>query len=329
MAAASTPHVAQARRPSARLVWLIAGLLAAAVLKDLAAGVAVSIAASRVLGVPVRAHHCAVGILRQRLLVRGLEVGQPQGFGDGALLRVAAMEIRVDPLALLRGQLHVPDAAIDVAESLVVRRADGNINVEAVPLIAATAHHPTQAPAAPLPPFRIDRLSLHIGRVVFQDAYTQTPPRLQVYDEVLRQKIFKDITDARQFAALVLMQAMAPTALRSAGLSGAAMLSGAGFLPAAILGVIVAKDAASIEWPGDPQDARRRVEGLLKRLGRLSRSEPAKGELWGMVQGHDIHVRVERAGWRKSRISVAARRFLLPKPAFAAGLLYQLQHSAD
>ena len=70
------------------------------------------------------------------------------------------------------------------------------------------------------------------------------------------------------------------------------------------------------------------LERFLKERGRITRIERGRQELWGVVDGYNIYAHIEPAGWQKSRVILSARKYLWPKPAIAAGLLYQLTDQA-
>jgi hypothetical protein len=295
--------------------------------KDTVVKTVATAAASRLLGTQVTMRRCSLGLLNQRLLITGLIVAQPDGFDAGTLLDVPKVSVRLHVPALFQGRLHVPDATIDVREFVLIKQASGQLNVDALKVVTEVKNRPPVPAASGGPqtptPFLIEALHLHVGRVVFKDYHKGTPPDIRVYEHVLPRKTFKRITDAGDFVLLVLMQAMSPTAIKGAGVYGAAALSGVGLLPAAVLGVMVARDDASTEFAKDRKAMLALFEAFLKEAGKVTRTDPARGELWAKVRGHDVYVRVEEAGRRRSRVRVTARQFLLPKPATAAGLLYQ------
>lgn len=175
-----------------------------------------------------------------------------------------------------------------------------------------------------MPEFQIDELKLNIGKVLFNDHYKKPMPQLLVYDIDLKNKSFKNINNVNKLIAVVLAQALKPTAIQSAGIYAATALAGAAFLPAAVLGVIVATDSSTGEFSVSAAKAFEAALKFVKEKGRLIKADKAKGLIEANIQGVDIKIKVEKISVFKSRMTVAGRKYMLAKKQFAAGILYQI-----
>ena len=325
------PHLRLPRWTPQAVVLFVAVYLGAHAL----AKTAISVAGSRLLGTRVRVGWCTIGVLHPGVTLHHLVVEQPKGFPRGHLLDVPTLSARLTLGGALRGQWHFADVVVDVREFRLVKDKDGRLNVDTLAVIAeskpaSAAMDKTAKPAsaalpAAMPPFTVDRMRLSVERVIFTDYQKGSPPEVQVYEHVLRGKTYKHITAVRQLVVVVLMQAMSPTAVKSAGISAAAALSGAALLPVAVLGVMAAKDDATAELSHGARETLRKMEAFLKDIGKVTRSDRDRGELWGKARGCDVYVHVESLGFGRSRVTITARKLLLPQPAVAAGLLYQLR----
>ena len=120
------------------------------------------------------------------------------------------------------------------------------------------------------------------------------------------------------------MQAMKHTAIQSAGMYAAAAVMGVGFLPGVVLGVIVAKDDVVEDFSKGYAQAFDACEQFIKERGQLVKSDRSKGSIEGKLEGTDVKIKVEKLSWFKTRITVSARKFMMPKREFAGGVLYQI-----
>lgn len=324
-----TPRVSPNGLTLARGIALaLVGFIVLSMLVNFAARTAITWGGSRLLGTYVSLKGCSVGMLTQRLTLRHLRIEQPKGFEGEPLLEAPTASVRINLWELWHGRWHLREVVLDVDRIVLLKNREGRLNVDALKVInessASTANAKSPAVGAGpvrLPGFRIDRLRLRIGRVIVRDAQQGD---LKVYEAVIREKIFTNLSSPQQLVVVVLAHAMGPTALKGAGLSAAAALYGAGLLPAGVLGVVAAKDSASAEFTRDGAGLLERVERFMREAGKVKRVDRRRGELWASVRGCHVYVRVERLGRRRSRVTISARKLLLPKPAIAAGLLYEL-----
>ena len=68
-----------------------------------------------------------------------------------------------------------------------------------------------------VPVFKIDLLELNVGKVIMED-YTHAPPvRVEAYDVNIKDQKIRNINGVPKLMAAVIVEAMKPTAIRSAG----------------------------------------------------------------------------------------------------------------
>jgi hypothetical protein len=85
--------------------------------------------------------------LRGRLALGALTIGQPEGFGEGVLLSLPALNVRVDPASLVSSPLVVEEVALDGLEVNIIRNADGVLNTDALGPRKEAQAEPSPAPA--------------------------------------------------------------------------------------------------------------------------------------------------------------------------------------
>lgn len=210
------------------LIIAVAVLFALGILKDQAIKAAVTIGATQVVGAPVHIDGMSVGVFRQSVRIKGLKIYNPAGFSRGLLVDIPTISVDYDLPAILKGDLHLPFLVLDLKEMTVIRNKEGRLNVDALKVAQKGRQEQKPAKAVPL---RIDAATLNLGKVIVKDYTKGQRPSVQVYDIGVHNKTFRGIKSAEQFAALVMVQSLGPTALKNAAIYGAASFLGVAVLP--------------------------------------------------------------------------------------------------
>ncbi len=276
-------------------------------------------AGSSLLGAELKIGGFDWGFFTQKVVIKDLTIEHPPGFEKDSFIDIPRIVVEYDLGALLKGKLRMPLVLIDLREMMVIKNREGKLNVDSIKTI-----HPDKKETFEIPEFVIDELKLNVGKVVYKDQYKKKIPQVLVYDINIRNRTFKNINNVPKLITIVMVQALKPTAVQNAGVYAAATLMGIGFLPGAVIGIVVAKDSAVGELAVGAGRAFNEAEALIQEKGRLTKSDKAKGTIEGNVQGIDIRIKVEKISWFKSRMTVAGRQYMLPKKEFAAGILYQI-----
>ena len=175
-----------------------------------------------------------------------------------------------------------------------------------------------------LPVFKIDLLELNIGKVILED-YTHAPPvRVEAYDVNIKGQKIRNINGVPKLMASVIIEAMKPTAIRSAGIFAAEAVLGIGFLPAVAIGIAIAQDDVNADLSCSFDRVYQESLKLVQELGSVRTADPKKGQIIAKVYGCNITINIRDNGWFKSGITIKARQYLLAKLEIANGLLYQL-----
>ena len=312
-------------------VIILVILIGLGIVKDQIIKVAVQAGASRVLGTNVSVGGLSSGILRQSMRVRAFKIGNPPGFPQGTMLDVTEAGVDYDLSALLSGKLHFPLVILNLNEMVVVKNPAGVLNVDALKVAEKKEAAPAGKPEKPSKPLslKIDVLRLNVNRVVFKD-YTQgEEPLVQVFDVNLKDKTYKDIQSAQQLAALIMVEAMKPTAIKGAKIYGVATVLGAGFLPVGIAGALLGKDSAQAEFGAPFDQVYQTALEVIGKNGTLSSESKTDGVIKADVSGHNVTVKITKNDQGKTEIVIAARKFLIPRPEVAQGILYQIQEKLN
>ena len=309
-------------------VIILAILIGLGIVKDQIIKAAVQVGASQVLGTDVRVGGFSFGILRQSVRVKAFQIDNPKGFPKGSMLDVTQVGVDYDLPALLTGKLHFPLVILDLNEMVVVKNQDGVLNVDALKVAEKKEAAPAGKPAQPLS-LKIDELRLNVNKVVYKD-YTQgKEPLIQVFDVNLKNKTYQDIQSAQQLAALIMAEAMKSTAIKGAKIYGVATILGAGFLPAGIAGTLLGKDSAQAEFGVSFDRSYQAALEVIKGNGVVTDENKTAGVIKAEVSGHNVTVKVMKLEQGKTEIVITVRKFLIPQPEVAQGILYQIQEKLN
>ncbi len=314
------------------VIIVLVVFIALGIVKDQIIKAAVQVGASRVLGTHVSVGGLSFGILRQSVRVKAFKIDNPTGFPKGSMLDVTEVGVDYDLPALLGGKLHFPLVILNLNEMVVVKNKNGVLNVDALKVAEKKEAEPAAQPEKKAPKalaLKIDLLRLNVNRVILKD-YTQgQEPLVQVFDVNLKDKTYKDIESAQQLVALVLVEAMKPTAIKGAKIYGAATILGVGFLPAGIAGTLLSKDSARAEFNVSMDQAYQTALEVIKKNGMITEENKTGGAIKADVNGHNVTAKIAKSDQGKTEIVIAARKFLIPKPEVAQGILYQIQEKLN
>ena len=307
--------------------WLWVGIVTLVVLwlaQQVIVKPIVEAVATRVIGAKVTLGSFSLNILTHRVRITDFQIYNEQGFPPKVFFNASEILVDADLPAVLKGKLHFPLVVFRLDKMIVFKNPQGKLNVNELKIVQEKLHEKNKGP---LPNFKIDELHLNMEQVVVEDD-GKTPPLIEAYDLNLKDKTIRDIDGVPKLVGLVLVEALKPTALRSAGMFAATTLLGVGFLPGLAIGVAVANDEAVSPMPYPASKVYQQSLEMVKRLGgTIKKTDEAAGRIFVKVYGCDIVIEIQKQGWFKSQIIIKARKYFLAKPEVAAGLLYQLKEA--
>jgi len=304
-------------------IFLILALFLLSALKNFLIKFAIETASPGIIGAKIEMGDFSLGVLTHRIHIKNFRLYNPPGFPDQVFLVMPEVMVDVDMMELIKGRMHFPWVVLNLDKMVIVKNKEGKLNVDSLKIVqeeqAANKGKPMK-----LPVFKIDLLDLNIGKVVMED-HTHAPPvRVEAYDVGIKNQKIRNINGLPKLVACVLVEAMKPTAIRSAGLYAAETLLGVGFLPALAIGIAVAKDDVNADLNHPFGTVYQETLKLVQELGTVKKADGQKGQILAKVYGCDITINLQDTGWGKSHIRIKAREYFLAKLEIANGLLYQL-----
>lgn len=302
-------------------------------LKDQIIKTIVSTAATKVVGAPVKIDEFAFSILDQNISIKGLKVKNPQGYPDEVFLDVPEISVEYNISDLLRKKLYFPLIVFNLKELIVIKDKDGKLNVDSLKVAQQQEKGDTEKEdpnkSSEAMPLKIDVLKLNVDKVVFKDFTVDNPPLTEVYNTGVKNKTYKNIKSAKQLAVLILTSSMRNTTIKGAAIYGVATLLGTAVLPVGVASVFVGKDSAQSELKIDYDTAFDAALSILKDRGKVSKDNKESGVIKGTSSGCKIAIKVERSENNAVKITVSARKMLLPKPKIAGGILHSIEETLE
>ncbi|MCM8763097.1 MAG: hypothetical protein NC936_05775 [Candidatus Omnitrophica bacterium] len=303
------------------LIIIVSILFGLYIFKDKVLCTVVSTVGTQVTGARIEIKGFSLGILRQTIRIKDLKMYNPRGFSGTVLLDIPKVVVNYDLPSLLKGRLHLKLVDVELKELGLEKSKDGKLNVDS--LKVAKGKKAAEKKPSKKVPLQIDELNLKIGRIVSRDYNVEKPPLIEVYDINLN-KSYKNITSAEQLVALILVSSLQAAGIKGAAIYGAATLAGVAALPVGLGVVLLGKDYAQQDFRVSWDKLFKVSKDILMKRGKVSREDINAGLIDAEVDGASVTVRLKAISGHLTQITISARKYLLPKPEIASGILYQI-----
>lgn len=301
------------------LVVLCIAIFFISIIKDQIIKSAITVIATQVTGAPVHIDGFSLGVFNQSVRISGFKMYNPKGFSRGILVDLPKINVRYDLGALLKKKLHLVSVVIGIKEIGLERNKEGKLNVDELKVVKQ-GEKQANKPSKQIP-MQLDLLSLNMGRIVLKDYSAGGESIVKVYDINIH-KNYKNITSVQQLAALILAEPMKAAGIQGVTIYGAAMLTGAAVLPVAVALTLIGRDSVQQNFIATFDNAYEETLKVLKRQGKITREDKSQGIISATINSAQINVKIIKEPDNKAQVVVSARKYLLPKPEIAGGILY-------
>ncbi len=196
-------------------VLLMLALIALIVVlgRNALATLAVRASVRSIAGMPVEFRSLDMGLVNQRLRIRGLRVFNPPEFHREVLAEIPEVDVTYDFQALLQGRFHVRRAVLRIDRIGVVRNEQGRTNLQYLQERVTPPQGGSSLPRA-AEWFLIDRMVLSIGTVTLHDyAGGGSAPTVTTYEIGIQEEPFDRVTDRKTIIGLLILKVMSKSAL--------------------------------------------------------------------------------------------------------------------
>jgi uncharacterized protein involved in outer membrane biogenesis len=184
--------------------------------KDIIIKVSVEKGAELVTGLKLNIGGMNVGILKPIVDIKNLKLLNPANFPDRTMVDMPEIYVNYDLPAIISGKIHLPEVRLTLKEFVVVKNADGKLNLDALRPVQAQKEGkaPSQGAPGKAPEIRIDSLKLSIGKVIYKDYSKGGTPDVKEFNINLNES-YTNIDNPYTLASLIVVKALMNTSIAS------------------------------------------------------------------------------------------------------------------
>ncbi|MDD5552795.1 MAG: hypothetical protein PHE18_02865 [Candidatus Omnitrophica bacterium] len=309
------------------LILIVVIIFAFFLVRDFLIKSVIGTAASNITGAPTRVGGLSLSIIKQSIKITNLRMYNPKGFPRDILVDIPKINVAWDLGAFFKGKLHLTAVDLEIKEVSMTKNKEGKLNVDSLKIAEEKPGEKEKKPAKQLP-MQMDLVSLGMGKVVSRDYSVQGPPVVKVYDINLK-KTYKNITSAQQLAILIISEPLKAAGIQGLKVYGVSMLTGVAALPVMAAFTFTGKDYAQQTFNVSADKAYEAGLQTLKAAGKVKREDKVSGSISAAVSGAGVNFKINKLSGNSTEVTISARKFGLPKPAIAAGVMYRLNEELD
>ena len=277
-------------------------------------------AASYSVGAPVKVDSLGLRINEGKIKIEGFKIMNPEGFSKGILADVPLIDIEFGKDVFVNNALHFTRIEVVVKGVSVIKNKDQKLNINEL--------RPSQD-VDNQTKMLIDTLVLSADEAVFTDYTAGSVPTVKVFNINIKENTYANITSAEQLSAKIIAEIIGKTTIRGAAVYGAATLAGVTLtapiaVPLGAAYLLSRKDNTETTFNAGYDTVFDAAQQVIKDNGILASADNKKGVIKGTVDGVRVVVQVVNVDQNKTNVIVSGRKFLLPKPTIAAGVLYEI-----
>ncbi len=161
-----------------------------------------------------------VGIFKTLIGINELQLHNPGGFEDDIMMDLPEIYVDYNLGAFMGGKAHLEEVRLNLKEFLVVKNADGQLNLDSLRVVKETEGEEEKEvekddgkkEETKMPDLQIDLLEMKIGRVIYKDYSKGTPPKEKVFNVNIDER-YENITDPKSFVRLIIVKALKNTTI--------------------------------------------------------------------------------------------------------------------
>lgn len=175
-------------------------------------------AIAKMTGFDLEVGGISVGLVSPQFEIRDLKLNNPPDFPDAEAFELKRIYVKYDLMSFFGDNPHLYEIALDIPKAVVVKKADGETNLERLEKVSKQAGEgkgegredgkkPEAKPAPgekkPAPQVRIDLLTLKLGKVEVRD-YSRggEKPEILTYDLNVDRR-FENVTDLNVISTVI------------------------------------------------------------------------------------------------------------------------------
>ena len=177
----------------------------------------VSTAVRAMTGLKLDIRSMNVGVFKSLIGINDMQLYNPPGYPDKRMFDIPEIYVDYNFGAFMEGKAHLEEVRLNLNEFLVVKNADGQLNLDSLRVVQETEGDELKKDEGKeeetkMPDIQIDLLELKIDRVIYKDYTKGTPPKVKEYNVNINER-YENITDPKSFVRLIILKALKNTAI--------------------------------------------------------------------------------------------------------------------
>ncbi|MBF0523161.1 MAG: hypothetical protein HQL24_08920 [Candidatus Omnitrophica bacterium] len=271
---------------------------------------------SDIVGAPVHIGGLSLSIVRQSIKITDFKMYSPKGFPSEVMVDIPLLYVSCDVFSLFKGKAHFKALSLDLKEIVLAKNKERKTNVGTLKIFEKKG-------PLKLMPMQMDLVLLSVGRIVSKDYGAVNPPDIKVYDVGFK-TTYRNVNSVEQLAALIISEPLKSAGIRQLSQYGVSMLTGVAALPVAAAFALASKDYSREDYSVSWSKAFDVGLKVLKDAGKIKDENKETGVINADVRGFHVTLRLRKLSWLKTQVTISARRFMLPQPEVAAGVMYRI-----
>ena len=155
-----------------------------------------------------------VGIFKPIAHIKNLQLFNPSSFPDKTMVDMTEIYVNYNLPAIIGGKLHLPEVHLALKEFVVVKNAQGKLNLDALKSVQAQKEGKSTPKriSGNAPQIKIDVLKLSIGRVIYKDYSRGGVPDVKEFNINLNES-YVNVDDPQALANLIVVKALMNTSI--------------------------------------------------------------------------------------------------------------------
>ncbi len=146
-------------------------------------------------------------IRQHNIDIKHLRLYNPAGFEEGVMADIPFAYLDYNLGAAIRRKVHFNILKIDLKELLIIRNRAGHLNFMSIKSLQKPGMPTRKKTGA----FKIDKLYLSVGKVIYKDYYKNRAAMIKVYNIGLRNQLFENVDDPKVLVSTIMYKALMQT----------------------------------------------------------------------------------------------------------------------
>lgn len=144
---------------------------------------------------------------QHNLTLKNLKLYNPPGFEKAVMIDMPLVHIDYNLAAAMRRKIHFYTLKIDLKELLVIRNRKGHLNF----MYIKGLKKPGAQKKEKKKDFKIDKLYLSVGKVIYKDYFKNNTPVVKIYNVNTRNQLFENVDDTKALVSSIIYRALIQT----------------------------------------------------------------------------------------------------------------------